>query len=559
MIISLLIFLLTFNLNVHQPTEINVALPVKDTLTSKSWEYLSQAVMQNNGDSLKSDLYLRAWLKKAKEKSDNHQMAQAYRNYSYKGAVATRLQYADSMVTHALQTDDNLLIGKAYLTKGIAHYTKRELKKALDNYLKANKYVGMTKDLDTKYMVKYTLGLTKYQIGFYAEAIALFNECLPYYEEENDRAYLNTLHALSLCYNKEKNYHKASEINALGINECEELSEPVMIPYFKNAEGINQFSLGNYSRALQMLLQSIPHLQEKNDFSNESITSYYIGKAFWELNEKEKAIPYLKKVDEIFQNTNFIQRDIRENYELLIDYKKDKHDFDGVLKYVNLLLQVDRTINEDHYYLIPKVIREYETPQLLEIKAQTERRLEQKNTTQSVVIAALSVIAILLIVRSHTLHKNYQTKFKSLMAHEISVPKKEKKEKDRGDAIADIRPEVIATVIENMKLFEANKTFLQNDLTQVKLADILETNTSYIPKIVYYATGKTTIDYICDLKIDFIIEHLKGEGLMKNYTLKGLGEAAGFGSTQRFTRAFKYRTGLGPVYFIAELKKSQNS
>ena len=124
------------------------------------------------------------------------------------------------------------------------------------------------------------------------------------------------------------------------------------------------------------------------------------------------------------------------------------------------------------------------------------------------------------------------------------------------EALQDISPEVIETVIHNMEKFENDKTYLQKELTQVKLADILETNSRYIPKIVLHAKGKTTIDYICDLKIDYIVHLLKTDSRIRNFTLKGLGEEAGFGSTQRFTRAFKSRTGIMPAPFISELKKS---
>lgn len=558
MILNHIILLLTFSLNGPRSIETSASLNLKDTLSSRSVEYLSRAAQQNTNDSLKSTIYLDAWLKKAKEESNNIQIAQAYRVYSYKVAAADRTTYADSMLFYANKTFDKLLIGTAYLTKGIAYYNKRDLRKALDNYLQADKYVSMTKDQDTKFMIKYTLGLTKYQIGFYDEAISLFEECLTYYEQENDRAYINTLHALALCHNKAKNHKIASDINALGIKECKELSDPSMIPYFNNAEGINQFSLGNYTIALELLLNSLPHIEKKNDFPNQAITSYYIGKALWQLNQKQKAIIHLKIVDEIFQNKNYIRRDLRETYELLIDYYKDKKELDEVLTYVNTLLKVDRELIEDQYYLVPKVIKEYDTAKLLEVKSQTEKQLQEENTSKSFLIAALSISALIILFSSYTIKKKYKTKFLELMAHDKLLPQKVKREKKDKDAILDISPKIVTTVMNNMKIFEMNKTYLESDLTQVKLADILETNTSYIPKIVFYATGKTTIDYLCDLKIDYIVANLKNESRIKNYTLKGLGEEAGFGSTQSFTRAFKSRTGLGPVFFISQLKKSQN-
>ena len=68
--------------------------------------------------------------------------------------------------------------------------------------------------------------------------------------------------------------------------------------------------------------------------------------------------------------------------------------------------------------------------------------------------------------------------------------------------------------------------------------------------------NKGIIEYITDLKIDHIIELLKSDNKYRNYKNKYLGEEAGFGSTQNFTRAFKTRTGISPTYFSTELNKS---
>jgi AraC-like DNA-binding protein len=47
---------------------------------------------------------------------------------------------------------------------------------------------------------------------------------------------------------------------------------------------------------------------------------------------------------------------------------------------------------------------------------------------------------------------------------------------------------------------------------------------------------------------------LKTENKFRNYTNKALGEEAGFGSTQNFTKAFKNRTRMTPADFSAKFK-----
>ena len=133
--------------------------------------------------------------------------------------------------------------------------------------------------------------------------------------------------------------------------------------------------------------------------------------------------------------------------------------------------------------------------------------------------------------------------------------KSQKSNQIKSDAEIDINPEIVVAVIKNLEKFEKNKKFLEKDMNLVKLASILKTNTKYASKIIYQYRGKRSIEYISDLKIDYVIELLKKEKKYRNYTNKALAEEIGFGSTQNFTKAFNNRTGISPTYFISELNK----
>ena len=71
----------------------------------------------------------------------------------------------------------------------------------------------------------------------------------------------------------------------------------------------------------------------------------------------------------------------------------------------------------------------------------------------------------------------------------------------------------------------------------------------------YSKTSFYRLDYINDLKIDYVIELLKTENKYRNYTNKALAEEVGFGSTQNFTRAFKNRTDISPTYFVQKINE----
>lgn len=527
---------------------------VTDSLDTKSFKYLSDAVNLNYKDSIRTNIYLEAWLLKAKLQADQQQLASIYKILIGRSPRKFRLAFADSMVVAAQKTRDDLLIGSAYLSKGIVHYDRKELKIALDYYLRADNYISRTDNSDAAYMVKYSIGLTKYHIGLYDEAIALFTQCMKYYSEENDRAYLNTVHSLGICYNKIGDFNKCSMMNATGLKASEDFEITEMIPYFINSEGINQFSKGKYYEAIKMLLKSIPIIKKKKDFANESTSLFYLGKSYWKLEQYDIAIGYFKDVDQIFQTHNYMQEDIRESYELLIEhYNKTKNE-QAELIYVKKLLKVNQFLNDNKYYLSNKVTKEYDNTKLVATKTAIEKSLRRKNNTKSVIILSMVIIGAIMLYRYLIFRKKYRKQFQALMNAGKKPPNADPI--TMKEALSDINPEVVETVIKNMQRFEQKKEFLQKDLTQVKLAALLETNTRYIPKIVFHATGKTTIDYLCDLKIEYLVEKLKTDNRVRNYTQKALGQEVGFGSTQNFARAFKSYTGMSSTVFISELKRT---
>lgn len=129
-------------------------------------------------------------------------------------------------------------------------------------------------------------------------------------------------------------------------------------------------------------------------------------------------------------------------------------------------------------------------------------------------------------------------------------------ETNNKQSTQEISPDIEAGILKKLDKLEGAKKYLEKDMTLVKMASLLNTNTKYVTKIIAKHRGKGTIEYITDLKIDYIIDILKKESKYRNYTNKALGEEAGCGSTQNFTRAFKVRTGITPTYFIYKLKKS---
>lgn len=526
---------------------------VPDSLSGKSFEYFESHITLNRADSARTLLYAKSWLLKSKAETDYHQMALAYKAMMYNVKKELHPQYADSMVQAARHTSDNLLLGSAYMTKGIVCYERKEIRKALDYYLIADEFISKTNDQYLIHKVKYGIGLTKYYVGFYNEAIALFTQCIDYFEEENERAYLNSLHMLGLCYNRVGNYNLCSSINERGIAAGRELDDLEMEPYFIHSEGVNQYFKHNYRESINKLLQAMPVIEKNKDFANESIANFYIAKSYWALNQKEKAFPYLKKVDAAFQKEKYIRPDLRESYELLIDNYHANGDQSSELLYINRLLKVDSVLHNNYRYLLAKVVKQYDTKKLLRAKSEIEQSMRTRTIVGFTIIGLLVLVVVFLVYRHFANKRKYRQKYEELMNRKPEIrPAAPISEKEIDPVMSS---EVEKVVLKNLDKFEANKKFLEKGMDLVRLAELLHTNTKYVTKIIQIHRGKGTIEYISDLRIDYLVELLKTDNRFRNYTNKALGEEVGFGSTQNFTRAFKARNVISPTYFIQELKK----
>lgn len=537
---------------------------IPDSLKTKNYEYLDNRFYDLKKDSARASLYAYASLSKAKKEKNIKEILNGFQNLMLISTEKTRLIYVDSMLYIAKKSKDNALIGGAYLSKGTFFYGLKQQKLAMDNYLIANNYISKTNDQYQIHKVKYCIALTKFYVGFYDEAVSLLRECVAYYKKEETRPYLNSLHMLGLCYNKLGNYGLCSKINALGISESRRLNSTVMIPYFRHSEGINDYFKKNYSESINHIESSLDSIIENNDFANVSIGNFYIGKSFWSLNQKEKAVKHFQVVDEIFQEKKYLRPDLRQAFELLINFYKTKKDLDKQLYYVEELLKADTLLVENNNYIVSKIHKQYDTKELISEK---ERILIEKQEIADelarekyydvfyiFIIFLLFIFILWLTRRHHKKRKEYKKNFEVLM-QEYEAAKNKTKLKIEKEPIKDINIETVALILKQLEKFENGKRFLEKDWNLVTLSAAFNSNTKYLAAILSHYRDKGFNEYINGLRIDYIINLLKNDNKFRKYTYEALANEAGFSSTQRFANAFLAKAGMPVSFFIQQINK----
>lgn len=532
---------------------------IPDSLIFKSYGYLDERIYEYKNDSLKASSYLYAYLNKAKKEKNHEETVNAYQNILHESPMNLRLKYADSMVIAAAKSKSNELIGSALLSKGIVYYSQKNYVKAYDYYIKANESISKTENDYLIYKTKYHIAQIKYYLGFYDEAISLFNDCLAYFKKNQARPYLNSLHSLSACYNKAGDYSRCSQTNILGLEECERLKIPEMQLFFKHSEGINQFFLNNHHTSIQMLQEAIPQLNSMTEFANISIANFYIGKNYWKLQLPAKAVPYFKKVEKAFIEKGYIRPDLREVFELMIKYSKKENNLKSQLYYIDQLLKADSVLTDTNKYLMGKIHKQYDTKEILLEKEKIQQQLVKEKYYDVILI---SMVVVLFSAVIYGTYNHFETKKRNKIKFDLLLEKNEnsslQKPLPAKFEITDISQETVQQIIRHLEKFEKDKKFLQKEITLAMLTVRFNTNSKYLSKVIYHRSGKRFADYINDLKIDYLVELLRNSSVHRNYSISSLAEEAGFTSTTRFTNAFHSKTGISFSYFLKKLRKENS-
>ncbi|WP_330442212.1 AraC family transcriptional regulator [Flavobacterium sp. C4GT6] len=540
---------------------------IPDSLSKKSYDELTDCIDNHDLDSTTINLFITAYIEKSKRESDTLNLISGYRSLLNRKPQTLALKYADTIFKLANTLKEDEEIGHAYLDRAVIYYISKNYQKSLDNYLEADKYINETNDPYTQYKIKYGIANIKYYLGNYQEALELFTSCKDFYKKREGRnnklGYLHTLCSTGQSYFKLGQYEKCSETNRAGVKDSKDPVYKVIHNYFLQSEGINQFAKQNYNEAIKYLLKSLPEVTNNNDFVNIAINDMYLGKSHIKLNQEETGINYLQRVDSILQKHHYANLDLRETYELFINYYKKKNDLENQLKYTNRLLEADRILEKNYKDLIHTIHKEYDTAELVASKNNLEKILKQNKVISYSIYGVGSIIILVItfmLVANYKKQKTYRLKYNELIAKTkeyenqpelpTTVPKVTLED-------LDINKEIISKILKGLGEFEKKKNYLNSGITQSALAEELETNTTYLSKVINHYKEKNFNSYLNELRVNHAVLLLKNSPTHRRYTIKALAEELGFSNPRSFSDAFFSQTGIKPSYFIKQVEKEQ--
>lgn len=522
-------------------------------------------------DDMDAMPYVKLYIQKAKNENNLQRLIQGYRDgrqFDYRN----KIKYADSAIAVSLKHGSHDDISKDYLSKGIIHYFyQKKYKLALDQYLKAYQYSKGSEDKYHHYKVIYHLGIVKEHLGYYDEALEHFQECITFYSSkpkhilhDNElfnykKAYLNSLHQMTVVNRYLKNFKKSDSLSQLGYQlTSDDHDFALENSYFLKCIGISNFHKKNYAEAKKDLERALPVILRRNDFAWASVIYYHLGKISEAQNNPAQAIHYYSEIDKIFEKHQFILPEVYRSYHYLIEYYKNI-DESKQLYYTNQLLKADSAISKDYPYLSSKLHKDYDRRTLIEQQDEMEKSSQRKIRFAKALIISATIVIGFLIVRyskDRKIKKQYD-----LLQKRISDGTYILKDLIQDETVEDtsrktsLTPEMSLEIREKLKKFELEKQFLKKGLTEKDVAVKMSTNSHYLSVYINEHKGMNFNKYIAELRINYITNLLNTNNMYLRFTIEALAKECGIASRQNFSNLFFEINGIKPTDYIKNRKK----
>ncbi|MNY12986.1 Helix-turn-helix domain protein [compost metagenome] len=298
---------------------------------------------------------------------------------------------------------------------------------------------------------------------------------------------------------------------------------------------------------------------------------YYLGKTYDGLGNKTLAVENFIKVDSIYKKTKEISTEFIDGYPYLVSYYKGNGDKENQLKYITAYMEIDNTLQKNYRVLNKLVHKEYDTPHLFSEKEALIKSLENDKAKFYWGFGSLLFMTVSITgfgFYQLNLKKRYKSRFEKIMNQTVvandNIVNTSNKEitieiqTNNSKEDIGIADELVMQILDKLKHFETKKGYLEPNITIQLLSTKFETNTKYVSKIVNAYKGKSFIQYINDLRIEFALVQLQRDNKLSKYTIQALAVEFGFNSAESFSAAFYKKAGIKPTYFIKELENSNS-
>ncbi len=559
--ILLLIFLTCITASSQSESQVS---KVPDSLESKTYFELYELFFTNYREDLqKAHVYARAYLEKSRNENKKNTQGHGYYlvSHLYKGNELY-LKYVDSMIQLSKKTKNTGLLTQGHLLIGDYFLSKGQFKDAWDNYTKAEVIALKYPNKKNRYYYNRSIGRLKSRLGKHEEVLKIFEKCYEYAKKEDLESQQEDIYIISREWVRMNVLDSAKYYNDLGVKKALENNNKYSHNLFLLNTGVTKYHEGEYRSGTDAILKALPYLNTSKEIEPLITSYFYLGASFSKLNEKNKSIFYLKKMDSIAQIDKLITPDLRKGYELLLNHSENLKDNKNKLMYAQRISELDSILAKNTTGSLMKTIERYDFPPIVlkkDVKISRLRAILYNYKLIIILMVFLLISTIGIIIYFYNDRNRYRKSFRAVVSYtnkvQVVEPNAEKNKKQQLDDL-NISPESIQKILEGLQGFEGNKRYLSKKYTQNVLSKELKTNSTYLSKIINVYKEKNFSNYLHDLRIGYAIERLRDDEKFRLYSIKGISEEVGFKTSESFSKAFHKKTGIYPSSFINKLKNT---
>lgn len=566
----LLYIFLIFSFNAKAQSELTQKDTVKISKEIESFIMKSDSIKEvkkfinskKSNDSTKHYLaYNKIFLQRGiNTKNFQHQYYAAYRiGYTYHrmSDYFQSIAYAKLAKTAAVQLNDTLKNIKSTLLYAGNYQALNLYNESLKLYLEIRDLTQRSKTKKYEHIVESSIASVRVLLKNYEEALKNCNTVLKILDKKNSTktiAYHQTL--FSTLLDKGKCQKKLGHLDDALITYQQgiKLAETLKFPYYKIdflvSLGNTYYLKQDYTKAQHQLKEIKKLIQNKHKDYDTILLNYYLAQCYAIQNKKEEAIRLLTHNFDLTKERLDIDL-LKEMYKLRIKIAKEQNDLKTVAKYQNHL----------NNFIERKSRKQLNTVEMLLksdiVKYQyinKELELEFSKTNNQKRAAIFIVIILLLFLCFSFIYFKRKNRIKAQQFEEVI-----KKLKKQKEAIAVNKSKIVIKdtqakeILENLSILEKKEFFKSKDCNLYTTAKAIQTNTTYLSKVLNKVKKQSFNQYLNDLRINYVLLKLKEDTRFRSYTIKAISEEIGYKSVTTFLRAFKAKTNLNPSYYIEKL------
>lgn len=391
-----------------------------------------------------------------------------------------------------------LLANRAMNYRHLRNYTL-----ALESFMQVKEYFQENEDFKSQAIIENNIGqLYSENIKDFKQAHAHFKRAIVLNKRINEKHQLSqNYHNLSLLFQNEKQLDSAYFYIEKSMLLKNEIGDTGGLAISNNTLGTIQMAAGDYDEAILSFKKSLEISEKFGITPGLYYANMGIGKALLAKGKDAEALVYLKKVEEISKDLESFEMK-KESTKVLLDFYKNKKDFEAALLYGDKLQAIADSISTiENKENIDELRIQYET----NLAENENKILKEKEISQQEQILIQNIFLIILFVALVVFIFLVIVLFKSNRQRKIAY-------KEVKIATQELEKQLQITKDKEAELF---KTVALKDKIFSVLGHDLRTPLANISNLI---DSMAQIE-LSPEEMEFMLKHLKGE---TNASLKTL-------------------------------------